>query len=99
MNKESAGSETKEQPQGQKLNIEFHLPPDLEYTYRDISNVFVGPGEVVLEFGNIHRSMPGHGTISNRIVLSVRNAYELRGALSRALNEAEQKLQNSLKAQ
>ncbi len=76
--------------------IKAHIPPDLDYMYRDISNVFVGQGEVVLEFGNFHRSMPGHATISNRIVLSVGNAYELHNSLGQALADAQKKLQESL---
>jgi hypothetical protein len=78
-------------------NIQVHVPPDLDYVYRDIANVFVGTGDVVLEFGNFHRAMPGNATISNRIVLSVANAYELQNSLGRALAEAQNKLQESLK--
>lgn len=76
--------------------IKAHIPQDLDYVYRDITNVFVGPGDVVLEFGNIHRSMPGSATISNRIVLSVANAYQLQQHLTQALSEAQQKLSASL---
>jgi hypothetical protein len=76
--------------------IQAHIPPDLDYLYRDISNVFVGAGDVVLEFGNFHRSLPGHATISNRIVLSISSAYELQNALAQALAEAQQKLQQRL---
>jgi len=77
--------------------IQAHIPPDLDYVYRDIANVFIGAGDVVIEFGNFHRSMPGHATISNRIVLSVANAYELHNSLGQALAEAQHKLQESLK--
>ena len=77
-------------------NIKVHVPPDLDYSYRDIANVFVGAGDVVFEFGNFHRSMPGNATISNRIVLSVANAYELHERLGAALAEARQKLQQNL---
>lgn len=76
--------------------IQAHVPPDLDYLYRDITNVFVGAGDVVLEFGNFHRSMPGHATISNRIVLSISSAYELHNSLGHALAEAQQKLQQNL---
>ena len=79
-----------------RQKIQAHIIPDLDYLYRDISNVFVGAGDVVLEFGNFHRSMPGHATISNRIVLSVSSACELHDALGRALAEAQQKLQQNL---
>ena len=79
---------------GKKINV--HVAPDLEYVYRDIANVFVGPGDVVFEFGNFHRSMPNSATISNRIVLSVATAYELHNNLGQALSNAQQKLQQSL---
>ena len=81
----------------QKQKIQAHIAPDLEYVYRDIANVFVGQGEVVMEFGNIHRSMPGHATVSNRIVISISNAYELQQSLAHALAKAQEKLQDSLK--
>jgi len=80
----------------QKVKINAHIPPDLDYVYRDIANVFVGDGDVVVEFGNFHRSMPGNATISNRIVLSVANAYELQNNLAQALAEAQKKLQQEL---
>ena len=76
--------------------IQAHIPPDLEYVYRDISNVFVGIGDVVLEFGNMHRSMPGHATISNRIVLSVASAYQLQQSIAQALDQAQQEMQTQL---
>jgi len=80
----------------EKIQIQAHIPPDLDYVYRDITNVFVGAGDVLIEFGNFHRSMPGNATISNRIVLSVANAYELQNNLMQALTEAQQKLQQEL---
>jgi hypothetical protein len=86
--KESVG------PQGQKIQV--HIPPDLDYSYRDIANVFVGSGDVVLEFGNFHRSMPNSAAISNRIVLSIANAYELQNSLGQALASAQQRLQQNL---
>ena len=77
-------------------NIQVHIPPDLDYVYRDIANVFVGAGDVVLELGNFHRSMPNSATISNRIVLSVATAYELQNSLGQALANAQQRLQQNL---
>lgn len=76
--------------------IQVHIPPDLDYSYRDIANVFVGAGDVLIEFGNFHRSMPGNATISNRIVLSISNAYELHNSLGQTLAEAQKKLQQDL---
>ena len=77
-------------------NIQVHIPPELDYVYRDIANVFVGAGDVVLELGNFHRSMPNNATISNRIVLSVATAYELQNSLGQALANAQQRLQHNL---
>lgn len=80
----------------ERPNIQVHVSPDLDYAYRDIANIFVGAGDVVFEFGNHHRSMPGHVTISNRIVLSVASAYDLQQRLQQALMEAHQRLQQNL---
>jgi len=63
--------------------------------FRDVANIFVGAGEVVFEFGNQHRSMPGHVTISNRIVLSFANAHELQKKLQELLVEAQKQMQES----
>ena len=80
----------------EKQKIQAHIAPDLEYVFRDVANVFVGQSEVVMEFGNLHRSVPGHATVSNRIVISVANAYELQQSLANALAQAQQQLQNKL---
>jgi len=87
----------KEEEVFEQQNIQFHVSPDLEYVYRDIFNVYVGAGEVVIELGNQHRAMPEHATISNRIVVSVGNAYTLLQTLQQALQEAQMRLQHSLK--
>lgn len=76
--------------------LTFHVSPDLEYVYRDIFNVFVGSGEVVIEFGNRHRPKPEHATISNRIVVSVQGAYLLVQTLTSALQESQARLQQAL---
>lgn len=70
--------------------INVHMPQDLEYCYRDIANIFVGSGEVTLEFGNHHKSAPGNASISNRIVMSLNNAYDLQQRLEQALMEAQE---------
>lgn len=85
-----------ESPVNQGPNIQFHVSPELEYVYRDVYNVYVGAGEVVIEFGNIHRAMPEHATISNRIVMSVGNAYTLLQTLQKGLQEAQIRLQHTL---
>jgi len=82
-----------------EATIQFHVPPDLEYVYRDIFNVYVGAGEVVVEMGIRHRSMPQHVSITNRVVMSVGSAYTLIQTLNQALAQAQQKLQESLRKQ
>ncbi|MCP3941788.1 MAG: hypothetical protein GY710_09945 [Desulfobacteraceae bacterium] len=77
-------------------DIKYHVPPDLEYVYRDIFNIYAGTGDVVIEFGNHHRSMPEHAGISNRIVVSVGNAYLLMQTLQQALQGAQAALQHGL---
>ena len=82
-----------------KPNLQFHVSPDLEYVYRDVYNVYVGTGDVVIEFGNLHRAMPGRAAIKNRIVLSVASAYGLQQTLQKALMAAQERLQQSLQEQ
>lgn len=91
--------EKKRQSTENTESVQVHVPPDLEYVYRDIFNVFVGTGDVVIEFGNLHRSTPEHATLSNRIVLSVPNAYNLVQTMQKALQDAQVKLQHSMQAQ
>ena len=80
----------------EKQTINVHLPQDLEYCYRDISNIFVGSGEVTFEFGNHHKSAPGNATISNRIVMSLANAYDLQQRLEQALMEAQEAMKREM---
>ncbi len=86
------------QDNGQQ-NYQVHVSPDLDYCYRDIANIFVGTGDVIFEFGNIHRSMPGNITIGNRIVLTMANAVELHHKLGEVLQEAQKQLQEQFKQQ
>ncbi|OQY59155.1 MAG: hypothetical protein B6245_08140 [Desulfobacteraceae bacterium 4572_88] len=90
---------TADNSKSEQPNVQFHVSPDLEYVYRDVFNVYVGAGDVVIEFGNLHRAMPDHATISNRIVLSVANAYNLHQTLQQALQAAQMQLQRNLQAQ
>ena len=80
-------------------NFQVHVSPDLDYCYRDIANIFVGAGDVVFEFGNMHRSMPGNITIGNRIVLSMANAVDLQQKLGQVLQEAQKQMQEQFKQQ
>lgn len=77
-------------------NIRFHVPPELEYVYRDIFNVYAGHGDVTIEFGNHHKAMPEHATISNRIVMTTGNAYLLIQTLQKALQDAQAALQHKI---
>ena len=90
---------TKESKDSKQPNIQFHVPPELEYVYRDIFNVYAGVGDVTIEFGNHHKSMPEHATISNRIVMSTGNAYILVQTLQQALQKAQAALQHNLSKQ
>jgi hypothetical protein len=79
--------------------FQIHVSPDLDYSYRDVANIFVGTGDVVFEFGNQHRSMPGNITIGNRIVLSMATAYDLQQKLGQVLQEAQKQMQAQFKQQ
>ena len=85
--------------QASQGNFQVHVSPDLDYSYRDVANIFVGAGDVVFEFGNLHRSMPGNVTIGNRIVLSITNAIELQQKLGEVLQEAQRKMQEQFQKQ
>jgi len=80
-------------------NFQVHVSPDLDYCYRDVANIYVGAGDVVFEFGNMHRSMPGNITIGNRVVMSMANAIELQQKLSQVLEEAQKQIQEQLQEQ
>lgn len=94
---QSAGVDTARKEEQEDFQIQFHLAPDLEYVYRDIFNVYAGRGDVVIELGNLHRSVPGHATIANRIVVSVSNAYLLVQTLQEALQAAQAQLQQQMR--
>jgi hypothetical protein len=83
----------------EQQNYTVHVSPDLDYSYRDVANIYVGAGDVVFEFGNIHRSMPGNITIGNRIVLSMANAIDLQKKLGEVIQEAQRQLREQLKQQ
>lgn len=82
-----------------EMNVQVHVPSELEYHYRDIANVYVGAGDVVIEFGNFHRSAPGKASIQNRVVLSISNAYQLQESLAAALAQAQNRMRQELDQQ
>jgi hypothetical protein len=88
-----------ENQNSEQQKVQVHVSPELDYVYRDVANIFVGAGDVVFEFGNLHRSMPGNITIGNRIVLSMANAIDLQQKLGQVLQEAQRQLQEQFKQQ
>jgi len=98
MTKEAQSNKDKKDNK-QQPEIKFHVPPDLEYVYRDIFNVYAGVGDVTIEFGNHHKAMPEHASIANRIVMTTGNAYLLVQTLQKALQDAQAALQHNLSKQ
>ena len=98
-NKSSQSSQAQENTQLDPNQVKIHVSPDLDYNYRDIVNIYVGNGDVVMEFGNLHRSMPGHVTISNRMVLTTAAAFELQAQLQNVLVQAQQQMQMQMQQQ
>lgn len=90
---------SKEKKEGQKNQIQLHVASDLEYCYRDLFNVYIGNEEVVVEFGNRHRSSPERGSVMNRIVLSVPSAFRLHQALGQGLKSAQEQIKKQQEEQ
>lgn len=78
---------------GQQLQV--HMAPDLEYSYRDFFSIFVGSEEVIIDFGNRHRAQSDRATIQNHLVMSIQNAFRLHQALGKSLDEARKRIQES----
>jgi uncharacterized protein (UPF0128 family) len=91
--------EKQEDNNTQQSEVQFHVPPELEYVYRDVFNVYAGAGDLTIEFGNHHKSMPEHASIANRIVMSTGNAYLLVQTLQQALQDAQAALQHNIAKQ
>ena len=85
--------------EAEQQNFQVHVSPELDYCYRDLANVFVGAGDVVFEFGNLHRSMPGNITIGNRIVLTMASAIDFQQKLGQVLQEAQKQIQEQFRQQ
>ncbi len=79
--------------------MQMYIPPDLDYQYRDLFNLIAGPEEVVLEFGNRHKSLQGRATIANRIVLSPQNAIRLHQTLGNAMQRLQQEMRERQQGQ
>jgi len=95
----NTSSKDSEKSEQQSQNIKMHVAPDLDYCYRDVANIFVGKGDVLFEFGNHHRAMPGNVSISNRIVLTTAAAYELQQQLQNVLMQAQKQMQLEMQQQ
>jgi hypothetical protein len=87
-----------DQEQSQQQQLQVQVGRDVDYEYRDFFSLFVGAEDVVVEFGNRHRSQTNRATVGNRIVLSVPNAYRLQQALGRSLEEARRRFQEQRQA-
>ncbi len=72
--------------------VQMQIPADLDYVYRDFFTVYAGPDDVVLEFGNVNRSVQGQVRIANRIVLTPANALRLREILDRTIIEMQRRI-------
>jgi hypothetical protein len=79
--------------------VQMQIPADIEYVYRDFFTVYAGPDDVVLEFGNVSRSMPGQVRIANRIALTPANALRLREILDRTIAEMQRRMSQARSAQ
>jgi hypothetical protein len=85
-------------PESKSPELRVSAPEDLAYEYFDLFNVFVGPEEVVLEFGNLHRAKPGEATLHRRAVLSVSNAFKLAQSLQQTLSAMQERLREEMAA-
>ncbi len=88
--KEAAADETPVQ----KVTVNY--ADNCDYKYRDVLNIFVGRGDVILELGNIHRSVVGQATISDRVAVSMATAFDFHARLGQALKEAQEALQKEI---
>ncbi|THB71465.1 MAG: DUF3467 domain-containing protein [Desulfovibrio sp.] len=78
--------------------LKVHVKHDLEYSYRDMFNIFISPEDVTIEFGNRHRSVENEATINNRIVLSLSNAAKLQRSLQEALVSLQKHVKERMEA-
>lgn len=89
-----AGGKPETKAEAQDLGehrMQITIKQDMDYVYRDMFNVHVGLDEVILEFGNLHRVPENTATLSDRIVISVRNAVRLQQVLGKVILEAQEK--------
>jgi len=81
----------------QQDGLEVYIHPDADFVFREVFGVYVGAGEVVIEFGNYQRIDSRKVVISDRIVMTINNAYKLMRYMEDALQQAQAKMQELLK--
>ena len=77
---------------GQNQPVQMQVPADLDCVYRDFFTVYAGPDDVILEFGNVNRSVANQVKIANRIALTPANALRLREILDRTIAEMQRRI-------
>lgn len=75
--------------------LQVHIPADLNYEYRNITQVFGGAGEVVIEFGVRHHSLPNHVNVYDRVVMTPDNAFHLMKQVEQVLIGLQQHSQKT----
>lgn len=91
--------DTEQDVGGQDGQIQVNIPPDLDYQFRDLVNVYPTLGDVLLEFGNIHRSLANQISISDRLVIPMHVAIRLTQILQNAIQQAQEAVQQQMDAQ
>ncbi len=79
-----------------KVTISKWLSPTILITnFRDFFNVNASATEVVIEMGNVHRSVKNEAVLRDRVVFSVPGAIQLKDALNSALAEVERQIREA----
>ncbi|MFW5498407.1 MULTISPECIES: hypothetical protein [unclassified Maridesulfovibrio] len=76
-------------------DLKVVIPNDLDYKFRDFFNVNASATEVVIEMGNVHRSVKNEAVLRDRVVFSVPGAIQLKDALNSALAEVERQIREA----
>lgn len=71
------------------------IPNDLDYKFRDFFNVNASATEVIIEMGNVHRSVQNEAVLRDRVVFSIPGAIQLKDALNSALAEVERQIREA----
>lgn len=76
-------------------DLKVVIPNDLDYKFRDFFNVNASATEVVIEMGNVHRSVQNEAVLRDRVVFSIPGAIQLKDALNSALAEVERQIREA----